>query len=56
MFLGADVHTENMFLRLKIDVRNLCTSGRPRNIIWVLMFLGQVISLRNIMTYVHRPD
>jgi hypothetical protein len=48
--------TENMFLNLKTDVHNLCTSVRPKNIRWVLMFLGQIKSLRNITTYVHRPD
>jgi hypothetical protein len=34
--------TENMFLSLKTDVHNLCTSARPRNIRWILMFLSQV--------------
>jgi hypothetical protein len=27
-----------------------------RNIRWILMFLGQAISSRNIKTYVRRPD
>jgi hypothetical protein len=31
--------TKNMFLSLKTDVHNLCTSARLRNIRWVLMFL-----------------
>jgi hypothetical protein len=33
--------TENMFLCLKTDVHNICTSARPRNIRWILMFLDQ---------------
>jgi hypothetical protein len=44
--------TENTFLHLK----NLCTSARSRNIRWVLMFLDQIRSLRNIMTYIHWSD
>jgi hypothetical protein len=48
--------SKNMFLSLKIDVHNLCTSARPRNIRWILKFLDQVRSSRNIMTYVHQPD
>jgi hypothetical protein len=30
--------------------------GKPRNIRWVLMFLGRVRSLKNILTYVHWSD
>jgi hypothetical protein len=39
---------KNTFLDLKTNVHNLYTSARPRNIRWVLVFLGQVRSLRNI--------
>jgi hypothetical protein len=51
-FSGSMFITENTFLHLK----NLCTSARSRNIRWVLMFLDQIRSLRNIMTYIHWPD
>jgi hypothetical protein len=34
---------------------DLCSSARPRNIRWVLMFFGHVRSLRNITTYVPQP-
>jgi hypothetical protein len=54
--LGSMFITENMFIVLKIDVHNLCISARPRNIRWVIMFLDQVRSTRNITTYVYRPD
>jgi hypothetical protein len=53
---GSMFIIENMFLGLKTDVHNLCTSVRPRNIRWIIMFLSQVRSPRNITTYFYRLD
>jgi hypothetical protein len=38
------------------DLYSLVRSARLRNIRWVLMFLGDIKSLRNIMTYVPQPS
>jgi hypothetical protein len=37
------------------DLCSSARSARPRNIRWVLIFLGHIRSPRNIMTYVSQP-
>jgi hypothetical protein len=63
MYIGqAEEHKVGPYVprpgQIPEEHNNLCSwarSARPRNIRWVLMFLGHVRSPRNITTYVPRP-
>jgi hypothetical protein len=63
MYIGqAEEHKVGLYVpqlgQIPEEHNDLCSSARsarPRNIRWVLMFLGHVRSPRNITTYVPWP-